>query len=163
MGHKHRDLILCLSFPPSRTPTFLSERPTKRFHCFLLDISLFETHVSSQLVSGKTFTYPSENWTILPFFDQAHQLFPLLLQPSFFKMRTTLAGSIESMDLATLHTSKFPSLFCTESISAFCFEDDACHCNDVIGAGAMFEVVRVWRIVKEGDSAAMRIDPFWYL
>lgn len=47
-------------------------------------------------------------------------------------------------------------------MSDFCFDDEACHVNETIGEGPL-DVVRVWRIVKVGWSAVMRIDPFLYL
>lgn len=49
------------------------------------------------------------------------------------------------------------------SISDFWREDDACHANAVIGEGCNEVVVRVWRIVNAGDSAATKIDPLAYL
>lgn len=64
--------------------------------------------------------------------------------------------------LDTLQTLKSPSAVWVASMSDFCFEDEACHVKATIGDGAR-DVVRVWRIVKEGCNAANKIDPFLYL
>ena len=60
---------------------------------------------------------------------------------------------------ATLQTRRSPSEVCVANISDFCFVEDACHANLLIGEGAR-GVVSVWRIVKEGCKAAINIDPF---
>lgn len=79
-----------------------------------------------------------------------------------FNIRTTLAGSPDSMVLATLHTLKSPSRVCVASISVFCFEDEVCHANEVIGEGDKEEVVSVYKMVN-GVKVATNIEPLLYL
>lgn len=47
-------------------------------------------------------------------------------------------------------------------MSVFCFDEDPCHAKPVILEGARL-VVSVCKMVKDGCSVAMRIDPFRYL
>jgi hypothetical protein len=50
-------------------------------------------------------------------------------------------------------------MVCAASISDFCFEDDPCHASLFSGEGARL-VLKVCRIVKEGCSVAIKIEPF---
>lgn len=52
-------------------------------------------------------------------------------------------------------------MVCAASISDFCFEDDPCHASLLSGDGARL-VLKVCRIVNDGCSVAMSIDPFMY-
>lgn len=60
---------------------------------------------------------------------------------------------------ATLQTRRSPSNVCVASMSDFCFDDEACHVSETIGDGPR-DVVSVCRIVNEGCSAVIRIEPF---
>lgn len=45
-------------------------------------------------------------------------------------------------------------------MSDFCFDDEACHARQVMGEGAMPEALRVCKMVKDGERAATRTEPF---
>ena len=106
-------------------------------------------------------TYLSEYCTILPFLDHEIQLFPLTYDSDLLKARITRGRSLTGY-FATLQTRKSPSEVCVASMSDLCFEDDACQASAAMGEGPL-EVVRVCRIVKDGWSVAINIEPFWYL
>lgn len=61
----------------------------------------------------------------------------------------------------TLQTLRSPSAVCVASMSVFCFDEDPCHASPVIFAGDL-DVLRVCRIVNDGWSVAMSIEPFMY-
>jgi hypothetical protein len=61
----------------------------------------------------------------------------------------------------TLQTRRSPSNVCEAIISERCFVDDACHDRLTMGDGAR-DVVKVWRMVKDGCSATIKMDPFMY-
>lgn len=62
----------------------------------------------------------------------------------------------------TLQTRRSPSIVWEANISDRCFVDDACHDRFTIGEGAR-GVVNVWRMVKEGCKATIKMEPFMYL
>lgn len=62
----------------------------------------------------------------------------------------------------TLQTLRSPSIVWEANISDRCFVDDACHDRLTIGDGAR-GVVNVWRMVKEGCRATIKMEPFMYL
>lgn len=103
-------------------------------------------------------THPSEYCTIRPFFDQANQHRPGFTPSDLVRMRITLGGSVWGA-FATLQTRRSPSAVCVASISDFCFDDDPCQDSAVIGEGALGDV-SVCRMVNDGCSAAIRIEPF---
>jgi hypothetical protein len=61
-------------------------------------------------------------------------------------------------DFAMLQTRRSPSFVCVANISDFWRDEEACHASVTIGEGPR-EVVRLWRIVNLGCSAAIRRDP----
>lgn len=58
-----------------------------------------------------------------------------------------------------LHMRKSPSAVCAANMSDFCLDEEPCHESAFIGDGAL-AVLRVCRIVNEGCSDAIRIEPF---
>lgn len=62
----------------------------------------------------------------------------------------------------TLQTRKSPSCVWEANMSDRCLVDDACHDRLTIGDGAR-GVVKVWRMVKEGCRATIKMEPFIYL
>lgn len=93
-----------------------------------------------------------------PFFDHANQHSPGVTLSDLLRIRITLGGSVCGA-FATLQTRRSPSAVCVASISDFCLDDDPCHDKAVIGEGALGDV-SVCRIVKDGCSAAIMIEPF---
>ncbi len=77
-------------------------------------------------------------------------------------MRITHGASPPWGTLGTLHTRKSPSDIWAANISDFCLDDDPCQASPAIGEGA-FGVVRVCRMVNEGWSVAIRMEPLRYL
>lgn len=59
----------------------------------------------------------------------------------------------------TLHTRRSPSVVCAASISDFCFDEDPCQAKPAIGEGDL-GVVRVCRMVNDGCSVAIKMEPF---
>lgn len=61
-----------------------------------------------------------------------------------------------------LHMRRSPSAVCAASISDFCFDEEPCQESALMGEGARV-VLSVCKIVNEGCSAAIRIEPLRYL
>ena len=137
--------------------------PRPRFPVSLSATSLpvaFRT-ISQKPDSVKKLTYPSEYCNTLPFFDHAHQCSPGSTLSLLFRMRRVFGASLFG-GFETLQTRKSPSTVCVASMSDLCFVDEACHTKFATAEGAR-AVVRVCRMVKEGWSPTIKIDPFWYL
>lgn len=106
-------------------------------------------------------TYPSEYCKILPFFDHANQLRHGSTLSLLFKIRMVLGCSAVG-GFETLQTRRSPSIVWEANMSDRCFVDDACHDRFTIGEGAR-GVVKVWRMVKEGCRATIKMEPLIYL
>lgn len=77
-------------------------------------------------------------------------------------MRITQGVSPLWATFGILHTLRSPSEVCAASISDFCLDDEPCQASPAIGEGAL-GVVRVCRMVNEGWSVAIKIEPLRYL
>jgi hypothetical protein len=99
---------------------------------------------------------------IRPFLDHANQHGPGSLCSDLLRMRITHGESPPWGTLGTLHTLRSPSDVWAANISDFCFEEEPCQASPAIGEGAR-GVVNVCRIVNDGCSVAIRIDPLRYL
>jgi hypothetical protein len=97
-----------------------------------------------------------------PFLDQANQQGPGSLCSDLLSILITQGASPPWGTLGTLHTLRSPSDVWAANISDFCFDDEPCHASPAIGEGAR-GVVSVWRMVNDGCSVAIRIEPFRYL
>lgn len=106
-------------------------------------------------------THPSEYCNILPFFDHAHQCNPGSTLSLLFKTRRVFGISLFG-GFDTLQTLRSPSTFCVASMSDLCFVEEACQTKFATAEGER-AVVRVCKMVKEGWSPTIKMDPFWYL
>jgi hypothetical protein len=82
-------------------------------------------------------------------------------KPCCWKFLITVGGSPIG-PLGTLQTRRSPSIVCDASMSDFCFDEEPCQANCMMGEGGRC-VLSVCRIVKEGCNAAIKIEPFRYL
>ena len=96
--------------------------------------------------------------TIRPFLDQDIQFGPGMKLSARFKTLITRGESLVG-GLATLQTLRSPSEVWVASMSDFCFEDDACQARLAMGEGPR-DVLKVWRMVKEGCRQASKMEPF---
>ena len=104
-------------------------------------------------------THPSEYWTMRPFFDHANQQGPDSLCSDLLRMRITHGESPACEIFGTLHTRRSASDIWAASMSDFCLDEDPCQASPAMGDGAL-GVVRVCKMLKDGCSVAMRMEPF---
>ena len=103
-------------------------------------------------------TYPSEYCKTLPFLDHAHQCSPGSTLSLLFKMRKVFGVSVFG-GFETLQTRRSPSTVCVASMSDLCFVEEACHTRLATAEGER-AAVNVCRIVKDGCSPTIMMDPF---
>lgn len=58
-----------------------------------------------------------------------------------------------------LQMRRSPSAVCAANMSDFCLDEEPCQASALMGNGALV-VLRVCKIVNEGCSDAIRIEPF---